>query len=169
MEKKQARVEVKMGSFDHTSRTSLRLTTQSLNLMKSYQNAKQAQLASFTADNWASMLSKAKSTDLAYLFYICTYMQQRKSGKESDVRHLLEFMKLQIQSNRTSPSGKTYILPDNTTFRQMQHLDAMRTQTEDGAQSQSFVGTRTIRLNGSRDRQLTFNTQELWDIMELTY
>ncbi|POM78895.1 LOW QUALITY PROTEIN: Hypothetical protein PHPALM_3529 [Phytophthora palmivora] len=52
-------------------------------------------------------------------------------------------------------------LPDNATFRQMQHLDAMQSSTREGDHEESTFSTLAIRLNGCTGMQLTINIQEL--------
>lgn len=64
------------------------------------------------------------------------------------------------------PDGTEPALPNNATFRQMQHLDSMRSEPPP-AQSDPEFRTITVRLNGSSDLQLAFNLQELRAALEL--
>ncbi|EEY59693.1 uncharacterized protein PITG_12282 [Phytophthora infestans T30-4] len=59
------------------------------------------------------------------------------------------------------PEGAEVSLPSNATFRQMQHLDAMRSPGRDGGHQEGGFRTLKVRLNGSSEMQLTIDIQEL--------
>ncbi|KAF4035122.1 hypothetical protein GN244_ATG12895 [Phytophthora infestans] len=64
------------------------------------------------------------------------------------------------------PEGTAPSVPDNATFRQMQHLDSMR-PLPTPTRTESNLQTITVQLNGSSDLQLSFNVRELRTILGL--
>ncbi|KAF4137924.1 hypothetical protein GN958_ATG12877 [Phytophthora infestans] len=67
------------------------------------------------------------------------------------------------------PEGAEVSLPSNATFRQMQHLDAMRSPGRAGGRQECGLRTLTVRLNGSSEMQLTIDIQELRTTLGLPY
>ncbi|KAF4130496.1 hypothetical protein GN958_ATG20298 [Phytophthora infestans] len=59
------------------------------------------------------------------------------------------------------PEGAEVSLPSNATFRQMQHLDAMRSPGREGGHQEGGFRTLTVRLNVSSEMQLTIDIQEV--------
>ncbi|KAF1786888.1 hypothetical protein PC129_g18761 [Phytophthora cactorum] len=66
------------------------------------------------------------------------------------------------------PDGSTIEVPDNATFHQAQHIDAMRAaQLQQQGDTDAPMRTLTVSLNGSSPLQLTCNISELRELLGL--
>ncbi|KAG6945655.1 hypothetical protein JG688_00016457 [Phytophthora aleatoria] len=70
-------------------------------------------------------------------------------------------------SHTRQPDDAGVSLPEGATFRQMQHLDAMSAARHEGNREEGIYRTLTLRLNDSRDMQLTLNIEELRAVLQL--
>jgi hypothetical protein len=158
--------------------------------IKPSQHAKQAQLVQLSADTWPGMLAKAranysKQKTFSGPFVVHLHMYAAKEVRQGIRRatpariaeaataidsYLSERPEVQVGeiacthwavSQARQPDDAGVSLPDSATFRQMQHLDAMRTPDREVDAAESSFWTVTVRLNGSTDMQLTINIQEL--------
>lgn len=65
------------------------------------------------------------------------------------------------------PEGTAVAPPESATFRQMQHLDAVHAAQAQPARGEAVTRTLTVSLNGSSPLQLTFDVQELRELLGL--
>ncbi|KAF4143305.1 hypothetical protein GN958_ATG07518 [Phytophthora infestans] len=193
MEKTRARVEVKIGEFGRTSRTSLpvedaeiefdevhdsfdsvyliaerkvsaalavyftKTTRPDMKLyMKPTQHAKQSQLAPLSAKEVRQGIRRATPARIAAAATaIDSYLTERSDVQVGDMVRTHWAIRQARQ-----PEGAEVSLPSNATFRQMQHLDAMRSPGREGGHQEGGFRTLTVRLNVSSEMQLTIDIQE---------
>ncbi|KAI9983842.1 hypothetical protein PInf_007919 [Phytophthora infestans] len=158
--------------------------------MKPTQHAKQSQLAPLSGESWLTVLSQAqanykKQKTFEGPFIVQLHMYAAKEVRQVIRRatpariaaaaiaidsYLTERSDVQVGdmarthwaiSLARQPEGTEVSLPSNATFRQMQHLDAMRSPGRDGGHQDGGFRTLTVSLDGSSETRLTIDIQEL--------
>ncbi|EEY66663.1 uncharacterized protein PITG_16744 [Phytophthora infestans T30-4] len=187
-------VSVQIGSITKTSRTNIkveRIASPALRLykvkttrddtamyLKPSLGVKQAEWVALTPGNWKHYIDIARGHHQK-----CRTNKGIRRATGSRIQdaaraidgYLLERGDVQVgpiartyweTTHTRQPEGTAPSVPDNVTFRQMQHLDSMR-PLPTPTKTESNLQTITVQLNGSSDLQLSFNVRELRTILVL--
>ncbi|EGZ21075.1 hypothetical protein PHYSODRAFT_313447 [Phytophthora sojae] len=185
-------VSIKIGVITKTSRTNLRSSTapalvaykpkttrdDATIYLKPSLGAKQVEWVALSSANWRDYVAIARGN--YHKRKNVSGIRRVTTGRIQEAARAIDSYLLERGDVRVGPIARTYwettharqpdgtepALPNNATFRQMQHLDSMRSEPPP-AQSDPEFRTITVRLNGSSDLQLAFNLQELRAALEL--
>ncbi|EEY55177.1 uncharacterized protein PITG_09070 [Phytophthora infestans T30-4] len=170
-------VSVKTGSITKTSRTNIASPALRLYKVKTTRDdtamylkpslgAKQAEWVALTPGNWKHYIDiarghhqKCRTNKGPFVVKLFVFAAKETTTQAAGIRRP-PVSRIQ-DAARTAPS-----VPDNATFRQMQHLDSMR-PLPTPTRTESNLQTITVQLNGSSDLQLSFNVRELRTILGL--
>ncbi|KAL4116353.1 hypothetical protein KRP22_006017 [Phytophthora ramorum] len=157
--------------------------------------AAQKDWVSLTADNWMAKIDIARSNYLKrtkaggpFVVEVFVFVAKKQPGIRRATANrveeasraiddiLIERPDIQVgaisrthwaMSHARQPDGTLPTVPDTATFRQAQHLDAMRAAQQPDDREEEIMRTLTVSVNGSTPLQLTFNVNDLRALLGL--